>query len=139
MPLIFSFDIGECPCYFAKLFFLFITFFCVCRILRISTFEIMSCLDIDNSTSFQIEIPLFYLSVCLSFVTVMPKTLMAVLHRSGKNQHSYQRKHFQTSSLAVMLAVSFTCVCVLSCVQHFTAFCTLAHQAPLSMGLSSQE
>ena len=69
----------------------------------------------------------------------MAKTLRAVLHRSGKNQDSYQRKHFQTSSLAVMLAVSFTCVCVLSCVQHFTTFCTLAHQAPLSMGLSSHE
>ena len=38
-----------------------------------------------------------------------------------------------------MLAVSFTCLCVLSCVQHFMTFCTLAHQASLSMGLSSQE
>ena len=111
----------------------------MCGIFRISTFEIMSWVDIDNSTSFQIEMPLIYLSVCLSFMTVMAKTLRALLHRSVKNQHSYQRKHFQTSSLAVMLAVSFTCVCVLSCVQHFTAFCTLAHQAPLSMGLSSQE
>ena len=30
-------------------------------------------------------------------------------------------------------------MCVLSCVQHFTTFCTLAHQAPLSMGFSSHE
>ena len=111
----------------------------MCGILRISTFEIMSWVDIDNSTSFQIEIPLIYLSVCLSFLTLMAKTLRAVLHRSGKNRHSYQRKHFQTSSLAVMLAVSFTCVCVLSCVQHFMTFCTLSHQAPLSVGHSSQQ
>ena len=38
-----------------------------------------------------------------------------------------------------MLAVSFTCLCVLSCVQPFMTFFTVAHQAPLSMGLSSQE
>ena len=38
-----------------------------------------------------------------------------------------------------MLAVSFTCVCVVSCVQLFTTFCTVAHQAPLSMGLARQE
>ena len=50
----------------------------------ISAFEIMSWVDIDNSTSFQIEMSLIYLSVCLSFLTVMAKTLSAVLHRSGK-------------------------------------------------------
>ena len=38
-----------------------------------------------------------------------------------------------------MLAVSFTCVCVVSCVQLFTTFCTVAHQAPQSMGLARQE
>ena len=67
----------------AELFFLFITFF-VCGILLISTFDIMSWVDIDNSTSFQIEMSLIYLSVCLSFLTVMAKTLSAVLHSSGK-------------------------------------------------------
>ena len=68
----------------AELFFLFITFF-VCGILLISTFEIMSWVDIDNSTSFQIEMALIIcLSVCLSFLNVMAKTLSAVLHRSGK-------------------------------------------------------
>ena len=38
-----------------------------------------------------------------------------------------------------MLAVSFTCLCLVSCVQLFMTFCTVAHQAPLFMGLSSQE
>ena len=71
MPLIFSFDIGECPCYFAELIFLFITFF-LCGILRISTFEIMSWVDIDYSTSFQIEMSLINLSVSMSiFVPAM--------------------------------------------------------------------
>ena len=37
-----------------------------------------------------------------------------------------------------MLAVTFTSLCVVSCVQLFTIFFTVAHQAPLSMGLSSQ-
>ena len=36
-----------------------------------------------------------------------------------------------------MLAVSFTCLYLVSCVQLFMTFCTVAHQAPLSMGLSS--
>ena len=84
MPLIFSFDIGECPYYFAELIFFIYNIFFVCGIFRISTFEIMSWVDIDNSTSFQIEMPLIYLSVCLSFMTVMAKTLRALLHRSGK-------------------------------------------------------
>ena len=51
----------------------------------ISTFEIMSWVDIDNSTSFPIEMSLIYLSVYMStFPDFMAKTLRAVLYRSGK-------------------------------------------------------
>ena len=95
--------------------FLFITFFLLAYI---GFLHLRSC-----HGWVYIILPLFSLkchwficwSVCLSFLTVMAKTLSAVLHRSGENQYSYQRKHFQTSSLAVMLAVSFTCVCTQLC------------------------
>ena len=38
-----------------------------------------------------------------------------------------------------MLALSFTCLCVVTCVQLFTTFCTVARQAPLFVEFSRQE
>ena len=38
-----------------------------------------------------------------------------------------------------MREVSESCVCVLSCVQLFATLCTVAHQAPLSIGFPKQE
>ena len=66
MPLIFSFDIDEYHCYFVELIFFIYNIFFVCGIVRISTFAIMSWVDIDNSTFFQIEMPLISLSVSMS-------------------------------------------------------------------------
>ena len=89
----------------------------MCGILRISTFEIMSLVDIDNSTFFQIEMPLISLSVCQSFVTVMAKTLRALLHRSVKKPAFLSKETFSDFIIGCDVGCEFY-LCVYSVVSN---------------------